>query len=100
MVAHAGGLWREDWGNRRGPHEAGYAEGKNGAIEYRWAETQVDRFRRWQPTWLVEGRGDRHDESACAMAAKAATTTVSVVFFPSVKTKSGILETQIFQNGE
>ena len=52
------------------------------AIEYRWAENQIDRL----PALAAEsgsptGRGDRHDRSsAAAFAAKAATTTIPIVF--------------------
>ena len=40
---------------RQGLKEAGYIEGKSVAIEYRWAENQFDRLRRWRPIWS----GDR-----------------------------------------
>jgi putative tryptophan/tyrosine transport system substrate-binding protein len=67
---------------RKGLADAGYQEGQNASLEFRWAEGQYGRFgelaadlvRRRVSVIVTPGSG------AAALAAKAATTTIPIVF--------------------
>jgi len=67
---------------RQGPSETGYVEGRNVAIEFRWAEGQYDRLpalaadlARRRVSVMVTTGGSRS-----GLAAKAATATIPIIF--------------------
>jgi putative ABC transport system substrate-binding protein len=68
---------------RQGLRDAGYVEGQNMAIDYRWAENQLDRLPELavelarRPVAVIVTSGG----TVSALAAKAATSTIPIVFF-------------------
>ena len=78
---------------RKGLAEAGYVEGENVAIEYRWAEGRYDQLPelaselvRRQVAVIVAAGGNQS-----ARAAKAATTTVPIVFYSGDPVAEGLV---------
>src|SRR6266545_4763635 len=65
---------------RQGLKEAGFVEGQNVAIEYRSAEDQADRLPTLVADLVRQQVALMVGNTSSALAAKAATTTVPIVF--------------------
>jgi ABC-type uncharacterized transport system substrate-binding protein len=87
VIGYLGAQSPELWASRvrafrQGLNEAGYVEGRNVAIEYRWAEGRYDRFPALvadfveRKVTLIAAAGS----TPATVAAKAATSTIPIIF--------------------
>src|SRR5262249_22811167 len=65
---------------RQGMGEAGFVEGRNVAIEYRWAEGQLDRLPLLAADLVRRRVAAMFTEAATTPSAMAATSTIPIVF--------------------